>query len=142
MVERLAEVGVDWLVIGMETGSQRLLDLIQKGTTVEQNIRAGKICRKHGIKVFGTFMYGLPTETKKESDATARLIQQITPELASPFWFIPIKGTKLYDYCVERDLILDETKERTIERTGRFIPTIKGVDYDHLTNLIQGCRTY
>lgn len=142
MVKRMAEVGVDWFVIGMETGSQRLLDLIEKGTTVEQNIRAGEICRKYGIKIFGTFMYGLPTETREESDATATLIARIAPELASPFWFNPIKGTKLYDYCVANDLLLEGSESRSVARTGMFRPAIKGVDYDHLTGFIQNCGTY
>ena len=45
MIERLAEVGVIWLVIGLESGSQRILNFIKKGTTVEQNVMAAKICR-------------------------------------------------------------------------------------------------
>jgi anaerobic magnesium-protoporphyrin IX monomethyl ester cyclase len=136
MVERLADIGLDWFVIGLETGSQRLLDLIRKGTTVEQNIRAAEICRKYGIKVFGTFMYGLPTETREESKATAEMIERIAPAHASPFWFTPIKGTGLHDYCVKQDLILDGVKDRTIERTGRYLPALKGVDYDYIAEVM------
>jgi anaerobic magnesium-protoporphyrin IX monomethyl ester cyclase len=76
-VEQLASAGLDWFVIGMESGSQRLLDLIKKGTTVEQNIKAAEMCRKYGIKVFATYMYGLPTETKEEALETARMIDSI-----------------------------------------------------------------
>ena len=137
MVERLASIGLDWFVIGLESGSQRLLDLIRKGTTVEQNIRAGEICRKYGIKIFGTFMFGLPTETPEDSKATARMINRIAPEFSSPFWYTPIKGTNLYDFCVESNLLLDDMSGRTIERTGRFIPAIKNVDYDLLTEMMQ-----
>ena len=136
MVERLADIGLDWFVIGMESGSQRLLNLIQKGTTVGQNIRAGEICRKYGIKIFGTFMYGLPTETPEESEATARMIDKINPEHASPFWFNPIKGTKLYDYCVSNDLLLQDSESRSVERTGMFLPAIKGVDYGFISEVM------
>ena len=140
MIERLAEIGLQWFVIGFESGSQRMLDLIRKGTTVEQNKHAAEICRKYGIKVFGTFMYGLPTETEQEVLDTARMIDEIKPDHASPFWFVPIKGTDIYNLCEKNDLILEDTKKRTIERTGRFVPTIKGVNYDYINKLMCGYR--
>ena len=140
MVERLAEIGVICLVIGFESGSQRLLDLIKKGTTVEQNLEAARICHKYGIKVFATFMYGLPTETEAESLATAKMIDAAAPEYPSPFWFLPIKGTGLYDYCKEHDLILPGVEDRTIARTGTFNPTLKNVNYDYIEKLMKGYR--
>ena len=140
MIERLASIGVTWFVIGLESGSQRILDMIKKGTTVEQNIEASRICKANGIKVFGTFMYGLPTETEDEALATALMIDKIKPEHASPFYFTPIPGTGIYDLCEKDDLILPQTKDRTIERTGRFLPTIKGVNYDYLHSLMMGKR--
>lgn len=145
MIRDLACIGVDWLVIGMETGSQRLLDLINKGTTVGQNYRAREICARYGIKVFATLMYGLPTETPEESSMTAKMIAEIMPELASPFWFVPIPGTGLYDYCEKNDLIMPESRDFTIERTGKMIPRIKGVDYYHLEKIMEemgGLKTY
>jgi radical SAM superfamily enzyme YgiQ (UPF0313 family) len=137
MIRDLASIGLDWLVIGMETGSQRLLDLIQKGTTVEQNYRAREICGKYGVKVFATIMYGLPTETPLESDLTTKMMAEIKPEIVSPFWYVPIPGTGLHDYCEKNRLILPETKELTIERTGKLLKRIKGVDYRHLRNIIE-----
>lgn len=140
MVKRLAEVGLTWFVVGLESGSQRILDMIKKGTTVGQNKKAAKICRKYGIKIFGTYMYGLPTETRADALKTARMIDEISPDHASPFWFVPIKGTGIYKYCEENDLIIGEAKNRTIERTGRFDHAIKGVDYEYITMLMKGYR--
>jgi radical SAM superfamily enzyme YgiQ (UPF0313 family) len=97
---------------------------------------AVEICRKHGIKVFGTFMLGLPTETRTESKATVDMINELRPELASPFWFRPIPGTGIYDYCEKNGLILESAKNSTIERTGVFMPTIKGVDYEYIRELM------
>ena len=135
MVERLASVGCDWFVIGMESGSQRVLNFLKKGTTVEQNVEAARICRKHGIKIFATFMFGLPTETKAEALATALMIDKIAPDFPSAFYFTPIEGTEIYDACQANDLILEGAKNRTISRTGVFEPTIKGVDYTFLDKL-------
>lgn len=137
MIERLAQIGVDWLVIGLESGSQRLLDFINKGTTVSQNIKAVEICRKYGIKVFATLMFGLPTETRAEADMTTAMIDQCRPDIASPFWYVPIPGTELYEYCRRNDLLLNNSGEETIERTGRFRPALKGVDYEHLAGIME-----
>ncbi len=139
MVERLAEIGLDWFVIGLESGSQRVLDLIKKGTTVEQNLEAARICRKYGIKIFGTYMYGLPTETKEEALATARMIDEIAPEHASPFYFLPIEGTDIYNLCREKDLLKEESP-LNIARTGMYSRSIKGVDYEYLDRIMQGYR--
>lgn len=140
MIERLAEVGLDWFIIGFESGSQRILDLIKKGCTVEQNLEAARICRKYGIKVFATYMYGLPTETEEEVLMTARMIDEIKPDLPSPFWFSPIRGTDAHTYCEQNDLILDEVSKRTIERTGKYQPSLKGINYDHIAAVMQGRR--
>lgn len=140
MVERLASIGTTCFVIGMESGSQRVLDFIKKGTTVEQNKQAAKICRKYGVKVFATYMYGLPTETNEEALATARMIDEIAPEFPSPFYFFPIEGTDIYSYCRDNDLLMPGHEKRTIERTGIFAPAIKGVDYGFLNEVMMGRR--
>ncbi len=135
MVERLASVGCDWFVIGMESGSQRVLDFLKKGTTVEQNIEAARICRKHGVKIFATFMFGLPTETKAEALSTAIMIDKIAPEHPSAFYFMPIKGTEIYSFCRDNGLILEGAGDKTISRTSVFEPTLRGVDYTFLDRL-------
>jgi anaerobic magnesium-protoporphyrin IX monomethyl ester cyclase len=140
MVARLASIGLDWFVIGLESGSDRILNLIKKGVTVEQNLKASEICRKYGIKIFGTYMLGLPTETNDEALATMEMIDKINPEHPSPFFFTPIKGTDIYMLCEDYDLILDKTRNENISRTGVFESTIKDVDYDYLNYLLQGGR--
>jgi anaerobic magnesium-protoporphyrin IX monomethyl ester cyclase len=132
MVKRMAEVGVNWFVVGLETGSQRLLDFIKKGTTVEQNIEAVRISRKYGIKTYATIMYGLPTETREESLATYDMIQECNPEYTMVFWFLPIPGTEIYNFCFDNDLILDGVLDRTIVRTATHRPTLKNIDYDYI----------
>jgi anaerobic magnesium-protoporphyrin IX monomethyl ester cyclase len=138
MIKRLSEAGLDWLVIGFESGSQRLLDMIKKDTKVEHNIRAADICREYGIKIFATYMYGLPTETEEDSLATATMIDRINPDHDSPFWFVPIEGTEIYDYCVKNNLILDEVKDRTVARTGIYNPSLKGVNYEYIKSIQEG----
>ena len=134
MIAKLADNGLDWLVIGFESGSQRMLDLLKKGVTVEQNIEAAEICRKYGIKMFGTFMLGLPTESRDEQLATVEMIQTIAPEHPSLFYFTPIPGTDIYDFCQSNGLILRDD-EFNIERTNNWTPKLAGVDYEFLDQL-------
>jgi len=135
MIERMASISVDWFAIGFESGSQRILDLLKKGTTVAQNLEAARICRKYGIKIFAAYMYGLPTETKMEALATAAMIDKIAPDHNSPFYFMPIEGTGMHDYCDQHDLILDSAKGQAAERQAVFGHSIKGIDYKFLDNL-------
>ena len=140
MIKRMAEIGVNWFVVGMETGSQRLLDFIKKGTTVEQNKEAVRISRKYGIRTYATIMYGLPTETREDSLATCRMIEEANPEYTQVFWFIPIPGTEIYKYCIDNDLILPGVMDRTIARTATYIPNLKNIDYDYIWHELMAPR--
>jgi anaerobic magnesium-protoporphyrin IX monomethyl ester cyclase len=140
MVARLASIGVNWFVVGLETGSQRLLDFIKKGTTVDQNKRAVDIARKYGISTYATIMYGLPTETREESLATYNMINECNPAYTMIFWFLPIPGTEIYKYCVDNDLILDGVLDRTIKRTATHLPTLKNIDYEYIWSALMAPR--
>jgi anaerobic magnesium-protoporphyrin IX monomethyl ester cyclase len=134
MIKRLAEIGVSWLVIGFETGTNKMLEFIKKGVTLEQNLRAAEICKKYGIKIFGTFMLGLPCEEKEDSVATINMIKKIKANISSIFYFTPIPATDIYDYCIDKELILRED-HFAIERTAEYKPKIRHIDYNFLDKL-------
>lgn len=134
MIKRLKEVGLSWFIIGIESGSQRMLDFLKKGTTIEQNIKAVNICHQLGIKTYTSFMLGLPTETKEEQRATIDLIKMLNPTHPSMFWFRPIYGTEIYQYCIDNNLLL-QPSNLNIDRTGQYHATIKGIDYEYLNHL-------
>ena len=141
MIERLAGIGTMWMCIGFETGSQRVLDFIGKGVSLEQNFKSAELCRKYGIKVMGTFMLGLPTETPDESWQTIKMIKKLNTEHNVLFYFTPIPSTGLYDYCIENDLIVrSEADMFDISRLNAYNPRIKGIDYDYLDAIKYGLR--
>ena len=80
MVARMAETGLRGYFIGFESGNNRVLNFIRKGTTVEQNLEAARICRKYDVKIWANYMMGLPTETKEEVMDTVRLMKEIDPD--------------------------------------------------------------
>jgi len=82
---------------GVESGSQRLLDLIQKDITIKQVKDAFKWTRKAGIEIKAFFMLGLPTETKEESLQTIKFTKDSKPDWIQVTITVPYPGTKLYE---------------------------------------------
>jgi anaerobic magnesium-protoporphyrin IX monomethyl ester cyclase len=134
---QLRGVGMEMCSIGFESGSQRILDLVRKGTTVEQNYQAGEIIGKTGSKIYANIMYGFPTETKEEQKDTRRLcihLEQVARTMISPAYFTPYPGNDLGDWCKTEGYSLIDVNHYT--RYGR--DKIKGIDYDFLDKLTCG----
>ena len=128
LVRQLADAGLDCCMIGFESGSQRILDFIGKGTTVEQNYRAAEVCRRHGIRIFANYMFGVPTETADDVRRTVEFIRAVQPDYRSPTLFTPYCGTELHAYCEKHRLLL-ERSESFFDRAPRAGNKIKGIDY-------------
>jgi len=140
-IKRLKDIGLRMIAIGMESGSQKILDFLKKGTTVEQNIRAAQICKNNGIAVRGLFMLGIPTETKEDVRATINLIRKIQPDIYSFSYFTPMPGTFLFEYCQEHNLSLIKSHDE-LANMGPDLPKIKNVDYDFLKSSVEEAMGY
>ncbi len=126
MIRRMAEVGLEGLFLGFESGSDRVLRFIRKGTTVAKNLEAALICRKYDIRIWANYMLGLPTETEDEIRETIAMLKEIDPDYYSPAFYTPYPGNDLYDYCVEHSLSL--VKDHDGYSRNPTEPKIKGHD--------------
>lgn len=135
IIEQLVNAGLQWVLIGFESGSDRVLKYLRKGTTVAQNIEAAKVCKKMGVKIFANYMFGLPTETNDEMRQTVEMMKLIQPEMHSPSVFTPAPGSDLYNYCVENDLVLIKSSS-DYRRNANSGPKIRGVDYSVVTQMV------
>ncbi|HOG47372.1 MAG TPA: radical SAM protein [Anaerolineae bacterium] len=106
MVALMAQAGLRGYLIGFESGSDRVLRFIRKGTKVWQNLRAAEICRKYGIAIWANYMLGLPTETEDEMRATIAMLKKMDPDYYSPAFYTPHPGSDLFAYCEEHGLSL------------------------------------
>jgi len=97
LLQKMKKAGCWSMHFGIESGSQRLLDLIQKGIKLEQSRNAIKWARKAGIETKAFFMIGLPTETKEESLATIKFSKELDPDWVQFTITTPYPGTKLYN---------------------------------------------
>ena len=106
MVALMADAGLVFYFIGFESGNDRVLRFIKKGTTRARNIAAAEVCRRHGIYVWANYMLGLPTETEDEIKDTISMLKIIDPDYYSPSFFTPHPGSDLYEYANEKGLNL------------------------------------
>lgn len=104
----LVDVGVKQIMIGAESGSQRMLDLMKKGIKVEQTIAVNqKLSRFPSLRPSYNFLSGIPGETIKDMYASVDLILQLMRENPQASFsgmnqFVPFPGSSLYDQCVEK----------------------------------------
>lgn len=95
---------------GVESGSQSVLDAMDKRQTVEALRRASAATRAAGIEQHWFIMLGYPGETMRDVEATVRLLLEMAPDSFSTTVAYPIKGTRLYEQ-VEDDLTTRSWKQ-------------------------------
>ncbi len=106
---------------GFETGSQRLLDFMLKGTKVERAYQAARICSEYGTRGAFNVLLGIPGETEEDYVETLRFFHEFPTAYPNPNLFNPLPGTALYEYCVKHDLVKNSDviyDIETVKRTG------------------------
>ena len=93
MMKRAGCIQVEY---GLESGSDRSLRAIGKGTTVEQNVAATDCARRAGLRIFADWIFGLPGETADDMAATVSLLRRTRAEVISVALLCPLPGTALY----------------------------------------------
>jgi radical SAM superfamily enzyme YgiQ (UPF0313 family) len=92
-VALLRELGCYRIWIGSESGSQRILDGMERGVTVEQVQRSAKLAQAHGIQVGMFLMWGYEGEELEDIAATVEHVKQSNPDVFLTTVSYPIKGT-------------------------------------------------
>ncbi len=98
----LADLGCFRLWIGSESGSQRILDAMQRGVKVEQVRRAIALCRGQGIQTGMFLMWGYEGEELADIEATVEHVKACAPDIFLTTVSYPIKGTPYYDEVAPR----------------------------------------
>ncbi|MDD4979769.1 MAG: radical SAM protein [Candidatus Omnitrophica bacterium] len=81
---------------GFESGSQRVLDLMNKKASVERNKEVAIFTKKSGLRFQGNFIVGYPGETEEDFNKTLSFIKQTRPNNVSLNLFMPLPGTQIY----------------------------------------------
>jgi anaerobic magnesium-protoporphyrin IX monomethyl ester cyclase len=97
MLTRMKDAGCTNLMFGVESGSQRILDFLGKGITVEQIKKAFQWVNKVGIAGGMFLIVGVPGETQQDIDMTKELIRELKPKSIDLCFLTPIPGTEIFE---------------------------------------------
>lgn len=107
LLEKMKAAGCYQIHYGIESGTQRILNLIEKGIKLEQVRQAVHDTKKAGIEIVASFMLALPTETREDALETIRFGLEL--DLDYVYWLTatPYPGTKLYELARTTGTLLD-----------------------------------
>lgn len=104
MAELMYKAGCRLVSIGVESGSQEILDKIGKHITLEQIRNTVKILKKNKIKIYNYFVIGLPWESEKTVEETIKFAIELDSDFISFYTATPLPGTKFISYAAENNL--------------------------------------
>ena len=119
--------GLRLLLVGYESGNQKILHNIKKGVLVEVARRFSKDCRELGIIVHGTFILGLPGETTETIQETLQFAKDVNPRTLQVSLAAPYPGTFLYKQAKENGWFASDVDLLTDQGTQ-----IAPLNYSHL----------
>jgi len=122
--------GLRLLLVGYESGNQQILHNIRKGMRIDVARRFTKDCHELGITIHGTFILGLPGETKETIEETIRFATEINPHTIQVSLAAPYPGTELHREALKHGW-LDEEHAELIDSHGVQIAPLH---YPHLSH--------
>ena len=126
----LKDNGLRLLLVGYESGNQQILHNIKKGMLIDVAKRFTRDCHELGIKIHGTFILGLPGETRETIEQTIRFATEINPHTLQVSLAAPYPGTFLHRQALENGWLSAEHAE-LIDETGIQIAPL---NYPHLSH--------
>ena len=126
-LEVLKDNGLRLLLVGYESGNQKILHNIKKGLLVDVAKRFSKDCRELGIVIHGTFILGLPGETRETIKETLEFAKEVNPHTIQVSLAAPYPGTFLYKQAKENGWFAEDTDLLTDDGTQ-----IAPLNYPHL----------
>ncbi|HYL50274.1 MAG TPA: hopanoid biosynthesis associated radical SAM protein HpnJ [Stellaceae bacterium] len=126
----LKDNGLRLLLVGYESGNQKILHNIKKGMLIDVAKRFTKDCHDVGVTIHGTFILGLPGETRETIEETIKFATEINPHTIQVSLAAPYPGTFLHKQAVENGW-LDATHAELIDDHGIQIAPLH---YPHLSH--------
>ena len=121
LLQAFKDAGCWAILFGAESGVQKNLKAIRKGTTLKQIREAVTAAQEVGLKVSTPFMFGIPGETFEEGLETIRFAIDLNPDIANFHAITPFPGTHLYDNLEQYGTISSELADYTYQGAA-FVP--------------------
>lgn len=108
MVKLMHKAGCSLVSIGVESGSQYILDKIGKKITIEQIKRTVKTFKRARIKIYNYFVIGLPWDNETTIEETIDFAVRLNSDFVSFYTATPLPGTRFYKFALENNLLSDK----------------------------------
>jgi hopanoid biosynthesis associated radical SAM protein HpnJ len=122
--------GLRLLLVGYESGDDQILHNIKKGLRTDIARRFTEDCRKLGITIHGTFILGLPGETRETIEKTIRFAKEINPHTIQVSLAAPYPGTTLYKQAVDNGWLQENDAVNLVNEKG---VQLAAISYPHLS---------
>lgn len=120
---KMKEAGCYQVFYGVESGVQRLLNILKKDITLEQIKTAFKWTREAGMETLASLMFAIPTETVEDAEETIRFALELDPDYAQWQKTTPFPGNELYNICLKYgDLLTDDWTKFTAWNEVVYVP--------------------
>ncbi len=109
MAEMMYKSGCRLVSIGVESGSQYMLEKMGKKITLNDVRRTVKVFKKAKIRIYNYFVIGLPWETEETVEETIKFAIELNSDFISFYTATPLPGSRFYDYALEHNLFDKDT---------------------------------
>ena len=132
--------GLRLLLVGYESGNQQILHNIKKGMLIDVAKRFARDCRDLGITIHGTFIMGLPGESRDTILETIRFAKEVNPHTIQVSLAAPYPGTFLFDQALKNGW-LDDANADLVDDNGVQIAPLHYPDLSH-TEIFDSVETF
>lgn len=124
LARAMKKAGCFLVKVGFESGNDQVLQNMKKGAnaTTRQGIECARIFRKVGIQVHGTFIFGMPGETKETIRQTIEFAKKLNIDFVQFSVAQPYPGTEFYEHLKERKLLKFENWSDFLDEEGCITP--------------------
>ena len=138
MLKRMKECGCKLVYYGVESGSQRVLNLMKKGIKAKNVFNVFSKTKKAGMGVLGSFIVGTPTETKSEIATTLKLVKRLPADFYLFSIFKPYPGTEAFELLKKENISI--TDDYTLFG-GHNLVFETSLSQDYLKNVVKKMYT-
>ncbi len=124
MLAEMKKSGCKMIRLGVESGSQDVLDKIKKRLTLKQIEEGVERVKSHGIQALGGFMFGFPYDSRKTVEETIAFAKKLSPDQVQFSINMCYPGTSLYEYARDNDLLLANSFQEFDMTHGPVVKTL------------------
>ncbi len=122
LLEKMKAAGCKAVWFGVESGSPRILERINRTITLEQTENAFRLCKQVGIRVACSFMLGFPDEKREDLEATRKFADKLDPDWCQFNVFIAYPDSNLYQEMLQTG---------KYDRLDDYLLTVKNDEFDY-----------